>query len=380
MLLHHRFVEIAKRFSGKTAIIDRTVDRRVTYSKALIGSLILAEKFKLNDPGFMGIMVPTSAGAALSVLGALMSGHVPVMINYSTGAEQNAAYAQKKCDFKTIITSRAFLEKIKCPLVPGMVFLEDIMASVSLKEKIAAAIKSKLSASMILNSVHKGSEDDTLIVLFTSGSEKDPKAVQLTHRNISSNIESLSSVFEISENDVFLANLPYFHIFGQTANLWAPLYHGMTFVTYANPLDYKVICDVVREEKVTLMVGTPSFFWGYLRKSEPGDFKGVRIMLAGADKCPESLREAFLEKHGIVLLEAYGATETSPGISGNSYSANKPGSVGRPFPGVQVRLEHNETGEQCATGEIGKILVKGENVMKGYFDDFEETSMHIRHG
>lgn len=380
MLLHHRFVEIAKRFPGKTAIIDRTVGRRVTYSKALIGSLILAEKFKRYDAGFIGIMVPTSAGAALSILGTLMSGHVPVMINYSTGAAQNAVYAQKKCDFKTIITSRAFLEKIKCPAVPGMVFLEDVMASVSLKDKITAAIKSKLPTSVILNSLHKGNEDDTLIVLFTSGSEKDPKAVQLTHRNISSNIESLSSVFEISEKDIFLANLPYFHIFGQTANLWAPLYHGMTFVTYANPLDYKIICDVVREEKVTLMVGTPSFFWGYFRKSEPGDFKSVRIMLAGADKCPGALRQAFLEKHGIVLLEAYGATETSPGISGNSHQANKPGSVGRPFPGVQVRLEHYETGEQCGTGEIGKILVKGENVMKGYFDDFEETSMHVRHG
>jgi acyl-[acyl-carrier-protein]-phospholipid O-acyltransferase/long-chain-fatty-acid--[acyl-carrier-protein] ligase len=380
MLLHHRFIEIAKRYGSKLAIIDRTLNRRVTYSKALIGSLILSEKFKKYAPGFKGIMLPTSAGAELSIHGALLSGRVPVMINYSTGAAQNAEFAQKKCDFRTIVTARALLEKIKCPVIPGMVFIEDIMQKVTLKDKLSAALRSKLPVSMLKRSVHAGSEDDDLIVLFTSGSEKDPKAVELTHRNIVSNVESISSMLDISHDDIFLANLPYFHVFGQTGNLWAPLYHGMTLVSYANPLDYKAICDCVREEQCTLMVGTPSFFWGYVRKSEPGDFKSVRIALTGADKCPDALRREFFDKHKIVLLEAYGTTETSPGISINAPGANKPGSVGRPIPGMQVRIEHYESGEACRPGEIGKILVKGDNVMKGYFDDFEETTMHIRHG
>jgi acyl-[acyl-carrier-protein]-phospholipid O-acyltransferase/long-chain-fatty-acid--[acyl-carrier-protein] ligase len=380
MLLHHRFVESAKRFGQKPAIIDRTLGRRLTYSKALIGSLILGEKFKAYEAGFLGIMLPTSAGAVLSVLGALMSGRVPVMINYSTGAAQNSEYAQKKCDFRTIITARALLEKIKCPPVPGMVFLEDIMKEVSLKDKLTALVRSKLPLSLLLRTIHGGTEDDDVVVLFTSGSEKDPKAVELSHRNIVSNVESISSMLNISHNDVFLANLPFFHIFGQTGNLWAPLYHGMTMVSYANPIDYKAICEIVREERCTLMVGTPSFLWGYVRKSEPGDFKSVRIALTGADKCPDALRKEFRDKHSIELLEAYGATETSPGISVNTPSANKPGSVGRPIPGMKVRIEHHETGEECKRGEIGKILVQGTNVMKGYFDDFEQTSLRMRHG
>jgi acyl-[acyl-carrier-protein]-phospholipid O-acyltransferase/long-chain-fatty-acid--[acyl-carrier-protein] ligase len=128
------------------------------------------------------------------------------------------------------------------------------------------------------------------------------------------------------------------------------------------------------------MAGTPTFFWGYLRSSTPGDFASTRILLSGADKCPDSLREAFLTKHGKVLLEAYGATETSPAVTVNTLAFNRPGSVGRPLDGVQVSVENYETGEPCATGEIGKILVKGENVMKGYFDDFEQTSLSIRHG
>jgi acyl-[acyl-carrier-protein]-phospholipid O-acyltransferase/long-chain-fatty-acid--[acyl-carrier-protein] ligase len=380
MLLHHKFIETAKELGNKMYIIDRTTDRRVTYSRALIVSLILSEKFQKYDPGFIGIMVPTSAGCILSILGALMSGRVPVMINYSTGAAQNCEFAQKKCAFKTIITSKALLEKIQCPVVPGMVFLEDIMESIGILDKLNAAVRSKLPAAMLKKTVAQGHEEDNIVILFTSGSEKDPKAVQLSHKNIDANLKSLSEVLEFSGADIVLGNLPLFHVFGQTAHAWLPIWSGMTIVTYANPLDFKGVCDVVREEKVTIMAGTPSFFWGYGHKANPGDFETCRIMLAGADKCPDALRKIFMEKHGKVLLEAYGCTETSPGLCVNTPKHNRPGSVGKPLPGVRVRLENYETGEECKGREIGKILVKGDNIMKGYFDDFESTSMAFRHG
>jgi acyl-[acyl-carrier-protein]-phospholipid O-acyltransferase / long-chain-fatty-acid--[acyl-carrier-protein] ligase len=380
MLLHQQFVRIAKKHEKKTAIVDRTLNRRVTYKKALIGSLILSRKFERFSPGFIGIMLPNSAGSVLAILGSLMSGRVPVMINYSTGAAANCEFAQKKCAFTTIITSRALCQKIQCKHVEGMIYLEDVMKSISLMEKVAAALKAALPAESLIKKIHQGDENDTLLILFTSGSEKEPKGVQLTHRNISSNYESLIKAFAFNSNDIFLANLPYFHVFGQTANLWVPIAVGMTIVTYANPLDFKTICDIVREEQVTLMTGTPTFFWGYLRNSKPGDFETCRIMLSGADKCPDALREGFLNKHNKVLLEAYGATETSPAITVNTPEFNRPGSVGRPIEGVQVRMENYETGEECKVNEIGKILVKGDNIMKGYFDDFEQTSLSIRHG
>lgn len=380
MLLHQHFVRIAKGYGNKLAFIDRTSDRRITYSKALIVSLILAGKFKKYTKGFLGIMIPTSAGCALSILGTLMSGRTPVMINYSTGAANNAVYAQKKCNFKTIVTSKALLEKINCPVVDGMVFIEDIMDEISSSEKLKAALISKLPITLILKMIHSGHEDDNIVVLFTSGSEKDPKAVQLTHRNIASNIKSFSKVMKMYDKDMMLANLPYFHVFGLTVNLWTPLYFGMTIVSYANPLDYKMICTILREERPTVMVGTPSFLWGYLRKSEPGDFRSVRLIVSGADKCPDIHRKEFLEKHNIVIYEGYGTTETSPVISTNTPEHNKPGSVGRVLPDVKVRIESYETGNECTVDEIGRIMVKGDLVMKGYLDDFEETSMRIRHG
>lgn len=382
MLLHHRFIQIAKRFGKKLFIIDRTTGRRVTYSRALIASLLLSRKFRKHEEGFTGIMLPTSAGCALSILGALMSGRTPVMINYSTGAADNARYAQRKCNFRTIITSKALLEKTGSPFVEGMVFIEEIMESLSLLSKISAAMISRLPASLISRTVHKGSDDDTLVILFTSGSEKEPKAVQLTHRNIISNIMGLTEIFHpyLSSSGIFLANLPYFHVFGQTANLWVPVYHGMTIITYANPLDYKAVCNIVKEEKPNLMVGTPAFYRGYLRKSRPGDFKSVCIAISGADKCPDTLRDGFMKKQGMILYEAYGTTETSPGISANTPRFNRPGSVGKVIPGAKVRIENYETGKECTIGETGKILVSGDLVMKGYLNDIEETSLHIRQG
>jgi acyl-[acyl-carrier-protein]-phospholipid O-acyltransferase/long-chain-fatty-acid--[acyl-carrier-protein] ligase len=254
------------------------------------------------------------------------------------------------------------------------------MENITVSDKLKAALIAKLPLPLLYRMIHAGHEDDNLVILLTSGSEKDPKAVQLTHRNISSNIKSFSKVMKMYDHDIMLANLPYFHVFGLTVNLWTPLYFGMTIVTYANPLDYKMVCTVLREERPTVMVGTPSFLSGYLRKSAPDDFKSMRLIVSGADKCPDVLRKEFLEKHGITLYEGYGATETSPVISLNTPEHNKPGSVGKVVPGVMVRIENYETGKACRVGEVGRILVEGDLVMKGYLDDFEETSMRIRHG
>lgn len=380
MLLHQKFIINAKKYGEKLAFIDRTTNKKISYSKALLASLILAKRFEKLESGFIGVMLPTSAGCALSILGLLMSGRTPVMINYSTGASDNAKFAQKKCNFKTIITSKGLLEKINCPFVNGMIFLEDIMESLTMMEKLKAAIKSKLPVFMLLNAVHKGNEEDNAVILFTSGSEKTPKAVQLTHKNIASNIESFQKCFELKDTFVMLSNLPFFHVFGLTVNLWTPVVLGMTMVTYANPLEYKTIVNIIKEEKPTMMVGTPSFLSGYLRASSSGDFASLKIVVSGADKCPDQLRAAYLEKHGITLLEGYGATETSPVVSVNTFEANKPGSIGKPIPGVEVKIENYETGEECEPMEVGRILVKGDNVMKGYLDDFEETSMRIRRG
>lgn len=380
MLLHQMFIDVAKKFSGKTAIIDRTTEKELTYKKLLIASLILGKKIKKYDDDLIGVMLPTSAGSILSMLGCLVSGKTPVMINYSTGAEKNVEYAQKKCSFHTVITSKKLLENIGCPEMKGMVFVEDILDSVSATDKISAALSSKLPASVLKKRVYDGQESDVAVILFTSGSEKDPKAVELTHKNLLSNTIASGEWLGALESDVMLAILPLFHVFGQMTNVWLPLYYGMTIVSYANPLEYKTVAGLIRDFKPTVMTATPAFYMGYSRQSREGDLSSLRLAVVGADKAPDFLREEYLEKHDVTLLEGYGTTETSPVVSVNTLEYNRPGSIGKLIPGVQVEIRSVETGEPMEAGEEGKIFVKGDLVMKGYFDDLEETSLRVLNG
>jgi acyl-[acyl-carrier-protein]-phospholipid O-acyltransferase / long-chain-fatty-acid--[acyl-carrier-protein] ligase len=380
MQLHQRFIHIAKKHSGKIALHDIATEKKLTYERMLIVSLILAKRFKKIKTKYVGIMVPTSAGCMLSNLGLLMAGKTPVMINYATGARDNAIYAQEKCSFQTIITSKKLLEKLNVEPVEGMIFLEDMVASIGLTDKLPALAKAKMPAGMILKSVHSGDMDETAVILFTSGSEKEPKVVQLSHKNICHNLDAIPQVVEVGPEDIFLASLPLFHVFGLTANFWLPITVGTSIVTYPNPLEFKIICGLVKEYQVTIMAGTPSFFHGYLKKSQPGDFASVRVALSGADTLSPQVFEGFQEKHNIKILDAYGTTETSPAISINTPAVNKEGSVGKPIPGVEVRIMDVDTDEELPPGKVGKILVKGDMVMKGYLGDLEETSMRIHAG
>jgi len=379
-MLQHRFIESALANPDKIAFVDRTTGRDVTFKQSLLGALILARRFKKLERGRIGIMLPTSSGAALAIVGAVMAGLTPVMINYSTGAKKNCQYARQQCDFKTIVTARALLEKTGCPELPNMVFLEEIMAGLGKTEKALGLLKSKLPKAMLKRLSGRSDLEQAAVILFTSGSEKEPKVVQLTQKNLLSNIDAFCDMMDVYSMDRLLAVLPYFHVFGLTINLWTPLCLGMTSITYANPLEFKTVATIIRETKPELLVGTPLFLEGYAKQGKTGDFSSVVLTVSGADKCPESLRTLYRDKHNLEIFEGYGATETAPVISVNPRENNKPGSIGIPIPGTQVKIESYETGIECSQGEVGKILVKGDGVMKGYLNNLEESSLRIKSG
>lgn len=379
-MLQHRFLDSVARNPDKIAFIDRSTGRNLTYSQTLIAALILSRRFRKLERGRIGIMLPTSSAGALAVIGASMAGRTPVMINYSTGAENNCLYAQDSCDFRVIVTTRTLLEKCGCRELPDMVFIEDLLGDLGQIEKAFALLKSRLPRFLLRPLCGRMNLDAPAVILFTSGSEKQPKVVQLTQSNILSNIDAFSEMMELDGMDRLLAILPYFHVFGLTINLWTPMCLGMTTITYANPLEFKTVAKIIRENEPELLVGTPLFLEGYVRQSKPGDFASIKLAVSGADKCPEHLRRLYHEKHGIDIVEGYGTTETSPVISANPRDRNKPGSIGVPIPGTEVRIQHLDSGEDCATGETGKILVRGGGVMQGYLNDTEETSLRIKAG
>lgn len=380
MQLQEKFINVVKSNSSRIAIYDSAMDKEISFGKLLIAALILAKKFNKYKGEHLGIMIPNTIGAAASILATLMAGKVPVMINYSTGASKNCRYAQEKCSFRPIITSKKLLETIGAEFTDGMIYIEDIMKKVNLKHKLFAAVKSKLPTFLLKKLIHTGGEEEASVILFTSGSEKDPKAVELSHKSIMHNIRTVPLRYNFMYEDIFLSNLPFFHVFGLTTTFWIPLLCASKIITQPNPLKFREVCELVKKQEVTIMIGTPSFFLGYLKKSNPGDFDSVRLAVTGADKLHDLVRDGFKKQHDVEIYEGYGTTETSPVISANPPEKNKPGSIGPPLDGVQVKIQDLKSGATLPANKQGKIMVKGDLVMNGYYGDVEETSLHVKNG
>jgi len=373
MSLHEEIIRVAQDLKDHTAVIDSATGKNYSYKKMLISSFIFCDLINGYDDEFVGLMMPMSGGAFISLLAVLMSGKVPVMINYSTGAENNIAYARRRCGFKTVITSKKLCERLGVKEDDHMIFAEDIVASLTLFQKIKALVK----AFSPLRFAAKKDPGDIAVLLFTTGSEKEPKAVMLTHDSIMSNIEALRKLFYFGREDTFTGVLPLFHIYGLTTSFFLPLMSGSAVNTYANPLEYKFVADGIKNNGNTIITATPTFLRGYCQKSEPGDFKTLRIIMAGGDKLTRNIKDSYKSKHGVDVLEGYGTTETSPVISVNTFKNNKFGSIGQPLPDVEVKIIDIDTEQELPKGQEGKIYVKGRLVMKGYFGDMEETSLHI---
>ncbi|HHV37054.1 MAG TPA: AMP-binding protein [Candidatus Cloacimonetes bacterium] len=380
LLLHQIFIRSAKKFPKRIAVYDKTTMQDYSYEKLLIASLILKGHIGKIRGKYIGILLPTGAGGMLTILGTLMNGKIPVMINYATGAIENCKYAQEKCQFRTIITSKQLLKKMGLEPIEDMIFVEDILSKVTLASKLKAAALSKLPFAVLKNLVHTGDINETSVILFTSGSEREPKAVQLSHKNILHNVISFPKMIHLDENEVFGSILPLFHVFGLTVNFWLPITIGASMMAYANPLEYRTVCEHIRQYKVSFIAATPAFFYGYLQRSKPGDFESVRIAIAGADKLSDKIYEGFLAKHNLTVYEGYGTTETSPVISTCFPGDHKEGSIGRPIPNTQVKILDIHTDELLPANREGKIMVKGDLVMEGYLHDLEQTTLRIRNG
>lgn len=379
-----RFLHSAKRRWSAFAMADST-GKELTFGKALIGSRILARFVRELCPNdrMVGIMMPPTVGGVLCNIGVSLTGKVPVNLNFTAGTEaMNAAIEQ--CDIKVILTSRAFLEKASLPEMKGMVFLEDLMPKVSTLRKLWTALQSKLLPPEKLFSLDncKNHEPDELAtVIFSSGSTGMPKGIMLSHGNILANIEGITEVYHFTDDDRMMGVLPLFHSFGLTATVWIPLIIGFSAVYHPKPMDSKIIGELIDKYKATIIVSTPTFYAGYTRKCSREEFSSLRIALSGAEKLREGVAKAFKEKFSLDLMEGYGATEMAPGVAVTSLHTEnryKPGTVGRPLPGVGAKIVGRDSGEDLPAGEEGLLLVKGKNRMAGYLNNPELTAQVFR--
>jgi acyl-[acyl-carrier-protein]-phospholipid O-acyltransferase/long-chain-fatty-acid--[acyl-carrier-protein] ligase len=345
---------------------------------------------------YVGILLPPSVGGVITNAALSMTGRVTSNLNYTATPEVLNACLQR-ANIRRILTSRKAManpvfKKFKDTLDAEIVYLEDLREKALRGDKLYGIMSAFLTPAFVLDRVlglHRICGDDEATVVFTSGSTGTPKGVVLTHHNIATNVEAIEQVVHPRPSDSVLGIVPFFHSLGFTITLWGPLLLDIRAAYHAgHPTDTQIVAKLARTRGASILLATPTFLRFYLRRCEPEELSSLEVIVAGAEKLPISLCDAFEKKFGIRPVEGYGTTELSPLVSVNVPASRarsnaiecKEGSVGRPVPSVSAKIVDPETYEDLPLGTPGMLLVKGPNVMKGYLGQPEETAKVIRDG
>ncbi len=351
--------------ANKVAIVDGD-GTEATYKTIIRGAFALGSALgkRFDKRETVAIMLPTGIGGVVAFCAVLASGRLPAMLNF-TGGSANIKHAMKAAQITKIITAHKFIDLGGLePLVAElqseaeMIYLEDVRDGLGLTDKIAAAL-----GPMLPSLFHKKQHHDKPgVVLFTSGTEGEPKGVVLSHLNVISNVEQVRSLIGLShETDSVFNPLPMFHCFGLTIGTFLPLIAGVKAVFHPTPLQPREIAKRIAKTKATILLATDTFISQYSRAASEGDMDSIRLAVCGAERVRDETRQMVRRKFNIEILEGYGATEAAPLVAANSIEMNKPGTVGRLVSDIEHELIPVEGIE-----EGGKLRIRGPNIMLGY--------------
>ncbi len=366
----------------------------LTGGKLLAGALVFRRVLRREvldaDERMVGVLLPPSAGSALANLALTIDRRIAVNLNYTVSSEvMNECIAQ--CGIRRVLTSPRLLERFPLKIDVEVVQVEDLVQKITLADKLIAAAQAWMLPAAVLErwlGLRKVGMDELLTVMFTSGATGQPKGVMLTHRNVASNVEAIDAIIHLTKEDVLLGVLPMFHSFGYTGTFWTAMTLAPKAVYHYTPLEPRQIGKLCRRHGTTILAATPTFLRSYLRRCEPEEFAKLDVVFTGAEKLPADLAEAFEKRFGVRPVEGYGVTELSPVVSANVPPSRdcsgrqglRQGSVGRPLPGVSVKVVDLETGKDVDGDQPGLLLVTGPNVMKGYSNRPDLTAQVMRDG
>lgn len=394
------WIHSVKRRPGELALAD-SLSRPLKAGMALTASLLMAKRIrKLSPAQNVGLLLPTSSAGVLANMATLLAGKTVVNLNY-TASREALASALKQAEISTVFTSQRFVEKLEQrgldvnTLLANtqVVYLETLQASIGRLERLSMWLTVRLMPTWLLRQCfcrsHNGNA--TAAILFSSGSEGQPKGIMLSHHNLMANIKQTSDALNTEHDDVMMASLPLFHAFGLTVTQFLPLIEGLPLVCHPDPTDAAGIAKAIARHRATIMCGTSSFLRLFTRsaKVHPLMLDSLRVVVAGAEKVDDSVREAFQLKFHKLIFEGYGATETAPVAAVNLPDAldinylqvqrgAKVGSVGMPLPGTSFKIVDPESFAELPTNEAGMILISGPQVMQGYLHDAERTASALR--
>ena len=367
LTLWQALLQARRTYGGSSPIIDDIERKPIGFTRLIQGAMVLGRRFaQFTAPGeAVGVLLPSSKGAAVTFFALHAYGRVPAILNFSTGAA-NMLLACHSAEIKTVLTSQRFIAKGKMEGViealkekVRIVYLEDLRTQINFFDKFLG-----LFAMPRANRRAKAKSpipDDPAVILFTSGSEGTPKGVVLSHRNIIANCRQIHTHIDFTTADSLFNPLPIFHSLGLTGGLILPLIYGVKVFLYPSPLHYKIIAELVYDTAPTLMLGTDTFLSGYARVANPYDFRSVRYIVAGAERVRDETRKTWMNTFGVRIMEGYGATEAAPVIALNNAMYFRAGTVGTLMPGIEHRLEPIPG---IDNGQ--RLLIRGPNIMKGY--------------
>ncbi len=362
-------LEARRDHGGRRKVVEDIQRNPISFDRLLTACHVLGHRLaRMTEGGdVVGVLLPTSTGCLVTLLGLLTCGRTPAMLNFSTGAV-NMGAACKAARVKTIVTSRRFIEQGNLQdfvdflsKQARIVWLEDVREEIGLADRLRGLLMARLGETGLRLAGARLDPDEAAVILFTSGSEGVPKGVVLSHANVLANAHQVLAKIDLGATDIVFNALPMFHALGLSAGVFLPLLAGSRLFLYPSPLHYKIIPELVYDTNATVFFGTDTFLAGYARNAHPYDFYNVRYVVAGAERVKKETREVWMEKFGLRIYEGYGATETAPVLCVNTPMHFRSGTVGRFLPAIEYRIEPVEGIE-----EGGRLVVRGPNVMKGY--------------
>ncbi|HZV76022.1 MAG TPA: long-chain fatty acid--CoA ligase [Conexibacter sp.] len=363
----------AARLPGRTAI--KLDDAELTFAQldgasAHLAGLLPEHGFKPGDR--VGVMLPNVPYFPVVYYGILRAGGVVVPMNVLL-KEREVAYYLGDSGAKLLFAWHDFGDDAR----PGAE-----AAGAELIDVVPGAFEQQVGAAAPVTHLHAVADDDTAVILYTSGTTGKPKGAELTHANLAGNaLTKVETLIRLSEDDVILGALPLFHSFGQTAAMNAGILAGAC-LTLLPRFDAAKALGIMERDRVTVFLGVPTMYNGMLAvpQGERPDTSSLRTCISGGASLPVEVLRAFEGQFGTQILEGYGLSETSPVASFNHPDRErKPGSIGTPIRDVEMKVV-DEQGADVPAGEVGEIVIRGPNVMKGYWQRPDATAEAMRGG
>ncbi|WP_243293386.1 AMP-binding protein [Geothrix mesophila] len=368
------FLKQARRDPGRVVLADQLGGVK-TYRDVITAVLVLKPIFERLEGTHVGLMLPASGGASILYLALLFAGKTPVLVNWTAGA-RSTAYGLDLVGVKHVVTVSTLVNRLQAQGVDlsavkdRLLLLDEVGKGITLRTKVAAALRARLGRF----SLDPAKVPPTAALLFTSGSESHPKAVPLSHGNILANIRDITQAIHFHEDERVLGCLPPFHAFGLTTTTILPLLLGLRVVYHPNPTEGRMLARLIEAYHATLLVGTPTFLGGILRTAEDRHLESLRIVVSGAEKCPDQVYATLARRWPkTTVLEGYGITECSPVVSVNREEDPRNGTIGKPLVSVEWAIVDLEAGRRVEPGQAGMLLVRGPSIFSGYLNPDVES-------